>query len=182
MASLFYFSYAVFLIWIIIGIGNLRQLNLREALMAVIGFGTVYFLAGSIYHLLDAFDYFAEQQWRQALGFCDLRAPVAGSWWQIVPLLLLLVYTLTQWNWYMAKTTIDVRKKIDFLYAALLLSPLIVVFQAGASLSTFLAAALPLGVFLGFSFVKARAAYAEAVHFLLLAAVLCWQFRSVLGW
>ena len=181
VASLFYVGYLLFLPWVFLGINSLRKPSAREWIVALLGAATVYWLVGVLYYWGDAFAHFRTLQ-LEAFGALDFRGSGKWSSWVAVGgFLLLLLYLLVQAGRLVTRTTIDVRKKINLLYLALLFSPLVLVLQGTLYLEALLVAAVPLGGLLGLHFLRLRPAVAEALHLVLLVGVLVWRFRGYFG-
>ena len=179
VASLFYFGYLLFLPWVLFGSNSLRKPSAREWLVTLLGAVCAYWLVGVGYYWSDAYPYFRAAQLGQ-FGLLDLVG--TGRWTDYLALGFvgaLLLYTLGQAGRLLSRTTIDVRKKINLLYTALLFGPLVLVLQSDLGLEGLLVLAVPLGALLGIRFLGLRPAVAEAGHLLLLVAVLVWRFRRL---
>lgn len=176
IASLFYVGYLVFLPWLFTGINSLRKPSLREWLIGLLGTLCVYWLAGVGYFLLDAWPYFREVQ-LGSFSWLNIQSDNGASdWLQGAVIGLLMLITLGQVGSLLSRNTIDVRKKINLLYVALLFSPFFLLFQPAIYLEAFLLLAVPLGTLIGLRFVRLSPAVGEALHLVVLVAVLVWQY------
>ena len=181
VASLFYGSYLLFLIWAFAGINSLRKPSLQEWLVALLGTVCVYWLVGTGYYLIDAWPRFFDQQ-LYYFGVFDVQSQGGWADWMMGGIFgVLILYVLTQAGNLLLRKTIDVRKKLNLLYVGLLFSPLVLVLQADVNLEALLIAAVPLGTLLSLRLLTLRPAVAEALHLLAVAAILLYQFRGIFG-
>ena len=176
VASLCYVSYLIFLPWLFTGINSLRKPSLREWMVAFTGTLCVYWLAGVSYYLLDSWPYFFHTQLR-SFAWLDAASPAGGTdWWGGGLIALLLLLMLTQAGMLLSRKTIDVRKKINLLYGALLFSPLLMLVQPRLYLEALLVLAVPLGTLVGLRFVRLPATLGEALHLVVVVAILVAQY------
>lgn len=179
VASLFYLSFLSFLLLAIIGLSIMRAVRLREWLMILIGGMVPYILTATYCFWHDMLGFFFEFQFAKGSGFFDIN--IDFSWYSYAELcffILLTIIVILNFNTYMFKKNIQVQKKLSILYWVLLLLPITLLFQANVELEHLLILAIPLGMFLSFSFTKMSAQWAESWHLLLIVIVLLWQYKA----
>lgn len=179
LASLFYFSFVIFLVWGFVALNIMRAFRIRERFMILIGLLVPYILLGVYYFYTNRWADWIQRQFVENFEWLDL--PGAATTWLIVQLvflgLILLVVLLSYGN-YASRQTIDVQKKISLMYWGLFLGGLSLFFQADITIDHAAILAVPMGMLLSLTFVNASRQWAEAWHLLLLAAILFLQYRS----
>jgi hypothetical protein len=182
LASLFYFSFIILLLWALITLSILRVFNLKETLMILSGFLVVYFLTGVFYFWYDALGLFYEQQFVDNIKVLDLK--INNTWPTYISrimFIILIIVVVVSYNAYNFKKNIQVQKYLTVLYWGILISVLPVFFQAGLGMEQLLIFTVPLAILVSFNFVKISAPKAEAAHLLWLATVLVLHYHSYLG-
>ena len=182
LASLFYFSFIILLLWAFITLSVLRVFNLKETLMILSGFLVVYFLTGVFYFWYDALGLFYQQQFVDNIKFFDLK--IINTWPTYISRILfvaLLVIVILSYSIYNFKRNIQVQKYLTVLYWGIFISILPILFQAGLGMEQLLIFTVPLAIFVSFNFTKISTSAAEAIHLLWLAAVLALHYHSYLG-
>lgn len=177
LASLFAPSYILFTLLIFIALNLLRGFNLLERLMVVLGIVAVYFLAFTLFFWNNDAFHLWEVQWQQAFNFMGIRGGNAFTLIHLGLLLLLLLLTIFFRGQIISKKIMQVQRKIDIFYWGMLVTLLVVVFQAEIQENTFLVVTPFLGLFLGIQFGSLKHNVAELLHLLLFIFVLLLQFR-----
>jgi hypothetical protein len=180
VASLFHFSYVLFIIWGIIGLGILRGLRAKEFLMFIIGYAVPFFLLG-VYcfwhgilpqignHFLNNVNFFSFSRYDSPTLYIKIGV--------LMLILLLVIGASTQ---FFSRRNMTVQKYLSILYWLILLGGLTVLIQSGVGLVHFLAIAVPVGVLLSMVFQRINTATAEALHMLFLMVALILQFEYLL--
>ena len=180
VASLFHFSYVLFIIWGIIGLGILRGLRAKEFLMFIIGYTVPFFLLG-VYcfwhgilpqignHFLNNVNFFNFSRYDSPTLYIKIGV--------LMLILLLVIGASTQ---FFSRRNMTVQKYLSILYWLILLGGLTVLIQSGVGLVHFLAIAVPVGVLLSMVFQRINTATAEALHMLFLMVALILQFEYLL--
>lgn len=178
IASLFYFSFIIFLLLGFIGILILRSVKIKEWLMIILGFLVPYVLVMVYCFWCDQLAVFQHTQFAQSIGFLDFNLQYDWIFYtEIVFFVLLSTIVILSLGGYMMKQNIQVQKKISVIYWAILLSPLTLLLQADIQIQHLLLLSVPLGIFISLNFTKIRGQWSETLHLLLLMAVLVWQFK-----
>lgn len=181
VASLFYFAFTIFIFLAFIGILILRSVKIKELLMIILGFLVPYILSAVYCFWHDLLPFFNQTQFLQNLAFLDLN--LTWNWVTYVELgffALLVVIIIFSSGSYMLKKNIQVQKKINVLYWAILLSPLSLLLQADIQLQHLLLLSVPIGIFVSLNFTQMRRQWSETMHLLLFIAVLVWQYKPYL--
>ena len=181
VASLFYFSATIFLIWAMFGINSMRSLTVKEAIGLVIGFLIPYIFAGTWFFWNDNFGYFVEHQFELAAGFPNWSATVYPAFSLKMGWMAFWVLgALASYPYFSLKKTHAESKKIDLIYGFMLVAGLSVFVQAHPGLQHLLLLSLPLGIVLAFIFGTLRPRWGEFLHLLLLVVALLFQYRLFL--
>ncbi len=181
VASLFYFSFIIFVIWGLIGLGILRAFRIKERLILIIGSFVPYFLAGTYYFFFDNYNLFIQNHIFDNLGFLDFQETVnTETIFKLIILGVLLAVVLLSNAQYKAKQVIQVQKKIEILFWLLLIAFFTVLFQSQLRIEHCLISSVPLGILLALNFTDMKSQWAESIHLIILVAVLAWQFRPLL--
>ena len=178
VASLFYFPFIFFFIFLMAGLNTLRAFNVRERLMTLIGLFIPYLLAGLYYFWFDQFDVFWEKQISENMSFFSFGNAEGGAsiYFRVLTFAVIIFYVLFNNGSYLAKKNIQVQKKINILYWIMVSAGLSVFFQKNLAMEHLLMLAPSLGVFLAFTFTDMKRQWAESLHFLLVLWALSLQF------
>ena len=181
IASLFYFSTAIFLVWAMFGINSMRSLAFKDAIALIIGFLVPYIFAGTWFFWNDNVGYFIEHQFELAHGFPNWSATVYPTFSLKMGWMAFLFFgALASYPYFSLKKTHAESKKIDLIYGFMLLTGLSVFVQAHPGLHHLLLLSLPLGIVLAFIFGTLRPRWGEFLHLLLLVVALLFQYRLFL--
>lgn len=180
VASLFHFSYVLFIVWGIIGLGILRGLRGKEFLMFIIGYAVPFFLL-SVYcfwhgilpqignHFFNNINFFSFSRYESPTLYIKIGV--------IALILLLTIGASTQ---FFSRRNMTVQKYLSILYWLILFGGATVFIQTGVGLVHFLTVAVPVGVLLSMVFQRISTATAEALHMLFLMVALILQFEYLL--
>ncbi len=180
IASMFYFSFAFFLLLGIAGLSILRTFRIKDFLQMLMGFGVLYFLAATYFFWYNKLPIFWQNQVVQNFhlpsGF-----PGLFNWESYLKIGLfgfLFLFLLLNTGYYKKKKLIREQKKISLLFWGLLIAGLAIAYLENSNFEQFQLIAFPAGVFLAFSFADMKRNGAEAVHLLILLALLAFQYKS----
>lgn len=177
IAALCYYPFVTFIFMGFFGLNTLRAFKLRELLIMVSGLFTPFLLAG-YYAIWQGTGWAFLQSFRAAFAYLDFSTAPQYHWmlalglWGLLILIVLFNYTA-----YLKRVQIEAKKQINILYWGLLVSGLTVLFLSQADIENLLVSTVPLAILLSFSFSRLSSRTAEAVHFVLLAAILFWQYQ-----
>lgn len=181
MASLFYFSFIIFVLWGLICLNVLRAFKFREWLMVIVGFLVPYILLGTYHFWFDQFGEFWSQQVIQNISFLNfIGNNDVTTYTKLISFSLLILLSIVSMGVYNFKKNIQIQKKITVLYWLLLFGGLTVLFQAKITIAHFQIIAVPMGAFLAMTFSNMTSRWAESFHFLLLVLILALQLKGVL--
>jgi hypothetical protein len=180
VASLFHFSYVLFIIWGIIGLGILRGLRAKEFLMFIIGYTVPFFLLAVYCFWHGILPQIGNHFWGNINFFNFSRYNSATLYVKIGVIALILLLTLGASTQFFSRRNMTVQKYLSILYWLILLGGLSVLIQTGVGLVHFLAISVPVGVLLSMVFQRINTATAEALHMLLLMVALILQFEYLL--
>ena len=180
VASLFHFSYILFILWGIVGLGILRGLRPKEFVMFIIGYAVPFFLLGVFCFWKNCLPQLAQHFWLNA-DFLHFHAQNSQTLYVKLGLIgLLILLTVGASTLFFSRRNMTVQKYLSILYWLMLLGGVATLIQSGIDLSHVLILAVPLGVLLSMVFQRIGAATAEALHMLLLMVALILQFEYML--
>lgn len=179
VASLFYFSYVEFLIWGFVGLNIMRAFRIRERFMLLIGLVAPYILMGAYHFYVDQWDTWIQSQFIDSFDWLDFQKLPSNLLMIKLGLLgLLLLVLLLGYSGSSGRRTIDVQKKVNLMYWGLLFGGFTLLIQAGITIEHILILAVPMGMLLSIVFVGLSSRWAEALHILLVATVLFFQYHN----
>lgn len=180
IAGLFYFSFVYVFFWGIIGVSSLRVFRLKEAIQNLFGFLTPYILVGTSFFFTGQFGDF----WNKAvasntafMGFY-MSGDIA-SWVKIGIVAIVVIIALLSYGSFVKKKIMQVQRKIGSLYSALFVITLTVFFQANIQVEHLLLYMVPLSFFVAMLFMQMKRNTAEALHLILVIAVLVFSFSPL---
>lgn len=182
IASLFYFSYIVFLLFAWIGIGILRAIRWQERVILILGFLVPYFFVFTYHFWYDMQDSLLSDQISNMQGFLDfsshshLADMITTGLISVMTLAVLLSYKL-----YTYKKKIKIQKIIDILFWAMAASALSLLIQGQINIQHFQMLLPILAIFVSINFVHMSKQWSEMWHLLLLAGVLVWHYLAFLN-
>ncbi|MFN7115516.1 MAG: hypothetical protein ACK4TA_01875 [Saprospiraceae bacterium] len=181
VASLFYFSYIIFILLAFVGLGILRAFNLQERIMVLIGALVPYILTGVYLFWNDQWEAFVQYQFIDSISFLDFRIESnVESVLKIIFVDIFLVVAIFSYTLYIFKKNIQVQKKISVLYWSLLFSAVTILFQAGVQLDHLLILAVPLGMMISINFTHLSSRWAEVLHLIIILIILIFQYQQYL--
>ncbi|MEL7117880.1 MAG: DUF6427 family protein [Bacteroidota bacterium] len=183
LASLFYSSYLLLILFAFMGLQILRAFSLKERFMVIFGMLTPYVLLGVYLFWNDRLDFFIDYQFIKNLGFTDFS--IIRNWQSInfEPLIFMAFFVIAgifSYNIQIARKTREIQKKVNILYWMLFLSIPTLFFQKGMAYDHLLILSIPLGILISGIFNKISKSWAELIHLLFLAIVLFLHFRPVI--
>lgn len=181
IASLFYFSFAVFVLWGILCLNVLRAFKFKEWLIMLSGFIVPYLLLGTYHFWFDQFGGFWTNQISQNVSFLDFNGKNdITTYSKIIGFAILILFVIVSVGSYNFKKNIQIQKKITVLYWMLFFAGVSVLFQSNVTLAHFQIIAIPIGAFLAMTFSGMTNRWAESFHFLFVVIILALQFKNVL--
>lgn len=182
IASLFYFSYAIFILWVFISLNVLRAFKIKEKLMTIVGFIVPYFLAATYYFWFDRLGEFWQFHVLDNFAFLDFNSNQGGMLSNIILVVfsLIVLFVIVNIGAYKMKKVIEIQKKVSILFWLLFFSAFSIFLQANVGLTHLQILAVPLSIFLAFSFSSMKSQWAEALHLVLLVSILALQFQPIL--
>lgn len=179
VASLFYASAAVFLVWALFGINSMRSLYPKDVAALLIGFLLPYLFVGTWYFWNDNFDVFVAHQLEAALGFSgwlEATYPTLKIGW----FAFLILVSLISYPYFSQRKTHAEGKKIDLLYGLMPVAGVAVFAQNQPGFSHLLLLSIPIGVILAFIFGSIKPRWGEFFHLLLLVIAFLLQYSLFL--
>jgi hypothetical protein len=179
VASLFYFSEIIFLIFAFTSSAILRKFRMKEGLIITTGLMVPYVLTSVYFFWNDQLSWFWEIQFINNLGFLDFE--IKYNWETYSKFgffILLFLISFISLGSYMSKKNLQVQKNISILYWALFFGFLTLFIQANIRLEHLLIFVIPLSIFLSFNLLNMRRSLGEALHLILLVGILVLQFKD----
>ena len=177
-ASFFFPPASLFIIFVIAGLSTMRSLKVKEILIVLVGWLSLYIIGGSWHYWNHQFDYFLNTQIGKILGFVDwhwaLDFPYA--WFPVAVVSLVLFSSLAGIGKFQLKKSLISKKAISLFYLYLLFVALLGFFIQDGSVEYLLLGLLPLSLFFNFSLLSMKPSSAEGLHFLLLFFLIFLQF------
>lgn len=178
MASLFYWSLWIFIIWAILGVFQLLGARLKETLMVVTGFIVPIFYQGFDYFWNGRFTDFKGDLFGRFLGIDTLPFPendlkhwMAGG---VILFLILNILAAHQKN--IKKKQVIIRRKINVVYWMIPFILLAVIIQSNGRFGDLFLLAIPISTMMAFQFVRMKPGTAELVHIVLLGVAVYLSF------
>jgi len=177
MASLFYPSYIVLVIFGFASLNILRAFKFKERLMALAGILTPYILLGTYYFWIKEFAVFQAGIYEhfELLSFFNTAPTVVYRSLGIFAVLILVVSF--SYRSYQMKQKMEVQRKINILFWGLIATAFSLLIQADITISHLLFTAFPIGVLLSFNFINMPVRMAEVIHLLILVVLLALQYQ-----
>ncbi len=175
IAALFVPQYLLFALVAFAGLNSLRAPKLREQLTLLTGVILPFILVGFYYFWYDQLGLFLSQQFAVTFSLIPSLEWNAMPWQVIAQhalMVLLLLMSLFSYRSYNAKTTMEVRKKIDLLYWLLLGAGISILFFRDFHMLHWQMIVLPLGILISFNFTNWSKPTASTLHLLLFLLVI----------
>jgi len=182
IASLFYFSYIVFLIFAWIGIGILRAIKWKERVILIFGFLIPYFFVFTYHYWHDLQNkFFASQVFGNfnLLNFSNYKGINDIVSFSLISIMLIIA--IISYKLYTYKKKIKIQKIVDILYWVLAASALSLIFQNQINIQHFQMLLPILAIFVSINFVHMSKQWSEIWHMLLLSGILVWHFVAYLN-
>lgn len=179
IGSLFFFSYAVFILLAFVALNILRAFNFRERLMVLTGAVVPYLLTGLYYFWTDQWTGFLEQQIYENVAWLDFPSGRLNwrTYLKLGAFTLPLLTVLFSHNFYVSKKIIQERKKINILYWGMLISILILLFQSGVQIELLLILSVPLALLWSINLVNLPNNWAELIHLFFFLIIMILQYQ-----
>lgn len=183
VATLFYFPCIILVLFVIFGIATVRHFELKEWVVAFIGFTTPFFLAFTWYFWHDETGFLMRNiaslqqgRWLTGASMSRVDAIVLGG----VAVLTLLALAILPAALY--SSLIQVRKYANILIVLMVLIVIAFFLQQKVNLSHWVLLALPLSVIFSIALVQMRRkAISELLHLMLILLVLTGQYLPLLN-
>jgi hypothetical protein len=181
LASLFYISALVLLIFVLIGLSIQRSFSLKEILMVVIGVIVPYYLLLTYYYWSDNLGYFYSMQIESGIKLFQFSMPQDfSSLFKVVLVLIMILIFIFNFNNLSLKRNIQVTKIQQLLYWWLLIMPLGLMVQAKVQLDFLLILMLPCSILLTYIFLGMKKQWADALHIIIVTFVVVFQYIKYL--
>lgn len=179
LASLFYFSYISLIFLGFTGLNILRAFKIRERLMLLSGVFVPLFLVGLYFYWNDQLGNYLQQQFYFRLNWKAYLA-ISGNddILKLIFFALVLIAVFLSYGLYTSKQNIQVQKKINILFWAIIFFVFSLAFSQQSGLINLLFLTVPLGILLSFNFLSLKNRNAEVIHLILFASVLFFQYKS----
>lgn len=179
IASLFYFSFLMLIIWAFVGFTIIRSFRFKERLMYICGIIVPYFLTGVYSFWIDQYEVFLQVQFVNNVGLLDWSAiNLTTLLSRIIPFGVLLIWLLITNEQIVFKQKIQVKKMISLWYWSLLFLAFTIFFQAQLTTEHLLVIALPMASLMSISFLSRNSGTIEVIHLLMVAFALFMQFYA----
>lgn len=180
VSSLFYHSNIVFILLAIMAMTILRQTDLREGVVLVLGVFTVYFLIGVHYFWHDKFAEYLDVYLSGNFGLPIFKGRLyLQDYIQLIIFACVLAISLASYGVFVQKSTMQGRLILDILYWMMLLGLLSFFSQRIIQLRHIELYTIPLAVFLGYFFtVQKSKIITEFLHLVIFMAAIANQYQD----
>lgn len=182
IASMFYASYWVFLIWGLLGITLLRNFKLEETLILIIGFFVPYFLVCVFFFWTDGLGFFLKKEVWGHFGFFNFNLELTWQHFVIISFwsIALANAALNATSFY-DKTSIQAQRSIQLLFWAIGLVTLSIFTQSKIDINHLLLFLVPLSVFTASTFLQVRKRmYAEFAFIVCVFVLFVFQYHQTI--
>ena len=183
IASLFYGSVILFVLWSIFALSTLRSFQFKEVSMVLLGDFIPYLFLGTTWFWNDQFAQKWQIQISGQLGFLNFQGILDTPLMiKLVIFGLFILLAVLSYGAVMNKKNMPAQKKITVLYQFLLVSVFTILIQYGVTADHFLLTAIPLGFIFGLRFSDLNSRASETLHFLMVVLILFYQLSpQILG-
>ena len=182
IASLFYLPVLILTIFALLALNITRVFNWRESLVSVVGVLIPYLFLGTFYFVTDGFSGFIAAQFGQihtTITNIPINYPEIIIKATIILFIVMLAMFFFQSHFF--KSIVKIRKLLTILVHLLSISILIFLFMEQFSLAPMALLAIPLSIFLAYSFFEIdHKLTAESIHLTLLGVLLLFQYGKTL--
>lgn len=182
MASLFSFSYSIFVFIGIVGLNAMRAIKINEIIIMTSGFLVPYILLGTSMFWFDSFNDLIHIQILANIGssqFIDLK-PLSLLWSLIGIFTVFLGICFLAYPSLTNRKNMQEQKKIDILYWILFLAGIGLFLQADVAFNQFLIFAVPLGMLLAFLLTTLSNTLSEVIHLVIFIGIILFQYKDFL--
>ena len=178
IASLFYFSYSIYVLLGLFGLNLMRAVNIKEILMVVLGFFVPYILLGTYLFWNDALNLLYENHLDPNFGWSGISLSIFSLWdWLITSIFgLIILFSLINYNRLALGRKMQDQKKIALFYWCLLLGFFSLFIQLNPGFDHFLLLGIPIALFLAFLFFRINRQLGEALNFLVIIGIFLLQY------
>lgn len=181
VASLFYFTFWVFIIWGFMGLAILRGVRPKEFVMILLGFIVPYILMGVYLFWIDKLPQLFQQHIWGNSAFFQFRILFDNP----MTYLKLSVFGFLVFGALISGSTSGKRdattsKFVSILFLMLLIAACTMFVQASVQIDHFLILAVPLGLLLSITVSRIKQSWSETAHSLLLLVILVIQYQYLL--
>lgn len=177
IASLFYSSFGLFFLLILLGLGLLRSFKVKERLILLVGFMVPFLFASAWFFWHNKFLEYWQTYFLSHFSFLNFQYDKSGIF--LAKLALLVVFFLLGFfNNYKFDKANQTRNYVSIIYMTLFISGLTFLFQPNVTILHFLIIMVPLSLLVTARFLSFNSSVAEFVHTILLIAVLFFQYRG----
>ncbi len=183
IGALFYYSTFVFIVAAVVGFTIVRSFKLKELMMLLLGLASPFWLLAVWYAFTGQY---GNEFWQQAIfdnmGMIQLQGDYSIlSYVQLVVFGSLLVVCLLSYNQYSYKVSIRAHKNLDILYWFVISTALSLLLQQGIELDHLLILVVPCSILFSMTMLYLDSRLAEALHFLMVVAILLLQTEGLWG-
>ena len=181
IASLFQFSFSVFLIWSLIGLSVLRNIELKEFLMALLGWTAPNFLMIVYLFWHNNLPLFFQNHISDNIGFLNIiKGAQAVDYIKTAIIGVIIIFTIILSGRFYSKKNIDSQKYISLIFWLLFFSATTLLWQANFRIEHLLILSVPLALLLSLALQSVNLAFAEVLHTLLFVSALLMQYEYML--
>jgi uncharacterized membrane protein len=182
IASMFYASYWVFLIWGILGITLLRNFKLEETLIIISGFCVPYFLVCVFFFWTDGLNLFLKKEVWGHFGFLNFNLELTWQHFLVLAFWLIAIgNSILNAASYYDKTSIQAQRSIQLLFWALALVSLSFLTQSQIDINHLLLLIVPLSIFTAATFLQVRKRmYSEFAFIVVVFALFVFQYQELI--
>lgn len=181
-AFMCYFGYVTMLFAGLIGLSMIRTVKVQEWLQYLLGVLAPIVIISMLDYLIHGNLAFLAWHFTGLAGFLDFAFPVGLRLYiQLGFFGLITLLAITQYGSFTWRTSIQVQKRVNFLYWILFFCAVIVFVQRNINYEEWVTVSLPLSIFTAMMFIRSKQLLLmEILHFLFLLAVLAMQITVLL--
>ncbi len=181
VASLFYFTFWVFIIWGFMGLAILRGLRPKEFVMLLLGFIVPYVLMGVYLFWIDKLPLlFGQHIWGNS-AFFQFHIPFNNSMTYLkLSVFGFLVFGALISGGTSGRRDATTSKFVSILFLMMLMAACTMFVQASVQIDHLLILAVPLGLLLSITVSRVKQSWSETLHSLLLLIILVIQYQYLL--
>jgi len=177
IASLFYSSFSLFFLLMLLGLSLLRSFKIRERLMLMVGFIVPFLFASAWFFWNNNLLAYWQTYFFSHFNFLNFQYDT-NSVFLAKLVLLVIFFLLGFFNNYKFDKAIQTRNYVNIIYMALFISGLTFLIQPNVTVLHFLITMVPLSLLVTARFLSFNSSVAEFIHTILLITVLFFQYRG----